>query len=93
MLPARKVQEIPGAPPPHLKKKTMIKDRVGAGVVIREECGFGVGVGFGLAEGRHAVLGVLGRGWLVSMEGSVVVLLVQCLWVCGSVSEGAVGFK
>ena len=29
MLPARKVQEIPGAPPPHLKKKTMIKDRVG----------------------------------------------------------------
>lgn len=30
MLPARAAVEIPGAPPSHLKKKTMIKDRVGS---------------------------------------------------------------
>ncbi|KAJ8614534.1 hypothetical protein CTAYLR_000827 [Chrysophaeum taylorii] len=29
-VPARKVQELPGAPPSHLKKRTMIKDLVGS---------------------------------------------------------------
>lgn len=29
VLPPRKAVELPGAPPPHLKKKTMIKDQIG----------------------------------------------------------------